>query len=289
MRSRAQIIYVFISCGTLTLRRRKRNRSQARKLCCNWNVRGYELLETFAPRCRYIAQLFFATACFPWIVSAAEVPATLPSVDQIIARLEEADGVRNAALLGYTATRSYVLVNERFKKRAEIIVRVHYTQPGRKSFEVLSQDGSMLLGDRVIKRVIKAEEDGSQNESRQLSRISTANYRLRLSGAEELRGRECYVLDLVPVSKSPYLVQGRAWIDKNDYAVVRIEGFLAKKPSIWLGSPKIIQDYGKQGEFWLPSTSSSITDVPIFGRTTLDIQTSSYEVRPTLDHTRASP
>ncbi len=248
------------------------------------------MLETFAPRCRYIAQFFFATACFPWIVSGAEVPATLPSVDQIIARLEEADGVRNAALLGYTATCSYVLVNERFKKRAEIIVRVHYTQPGRKSFEVLSQDGSMLLGDRVIKRVIKAEEDGSQNESRQMSRINSSNYRLRLSGAEEsFAAASADVLDLVPVSKSPYLVQGRAWIDKNDYAVVRIEGFLAKKPSIWLGSPKITQDYAKQGSFWLPVTSSSTTDVPIFGRTTLGIQTSSYELRPTPDHTRASP
>jgi hypothetical protein len=223
------------------------------------------VLEAFAPRrCGWIARRFFIF--FPWIVGAADVPATLPSVDQIVARLEEADGVRNTALLSYTATRSYLLVNERFKKRAQMIVRVHYTQSGGKSFEVLSQEGSSLLRDRVIKRVIKAEEEGSQNESRQMSRISPANYRLRVSGVEELRGRECYVLDLVPVSKSPYLVRGRAWIDRSEYAVVRVEGLLAKKPSVWVGSPKITQDYAKQGAFWLPSTSSSITDAPIFGR-----------------------
>jgi hypothetical protein len=132
------------------------------------------LLEAFVPHgCLCIPRLCFATAFFPWIIGAAEVPATLPSVEQIIARLEEADGARNTALLSYTATRSYFLVNERFKKYAGMIVRVHYTQPGRKSFEILSQDGSSLLCDRVIKRVIKGEEDGSQNERRLLSRISS--------------------------------------------------------------------------------------------------------------------
>jgi hypothetical protein len=247
------------------------------------------LLETFAPYSRgCLARLFFATAFFHWTVGAADVPVTLPSVDQIIARLEEADGARNTALLSYTATCSYLLVNERFKKRAEMIVRVHYTQPGRKSFEVLSQDGSSVLCDRVIKRVIKGEEDGSQTESRPLSRISLANYRLRVNGAEELHGRDCYVLDLVPVSKSPYLVRGRAWIDRNDYAVVRVEGLLAKKPSVWVGSPKITQDYAKQGAFWLPVSYSSITDAPIFGRTTLSVQTSAYDVRATPDPTGAA-
>jgi hypothetical protein len=221
-------------------------------------------------------------------MGAAQQPATMPSADRVIAQMEMADDARNAALLGYTATRSYILLNERFKKRAEMIIRIHYTQPGRKSFEVLSQDGSSLLCDRVIKRVIKAEEDGSENESRQMSRINSSNYRLSVIGIEELRGRECYVLDLVPLSKSPYLVRGHAWIDMNDYAVVRLEGFLAKKPSIWLGSPKITQDYAKQGSFWLPITSSSITDAPLFGRTTLGIQTSAYEVRTTPDPTSAS-
>jgi len=242
------------------------------------------LLEAFAPyRCGCIARLAIV---FPSIISAAEVPATLPSVDQIVARMEEADGVRNGSLLSYTATRNYVLVNERFKKRAKMTVRIHYTQLGGKSFEVLSEEGSSLLRDRVINRVIKAEEEGSQNESRQTSRISSANYRLRVNGVEELRGRECYVLDLVPKSKSPYLVRGKAWIDKSEYAVVRIEGLLAKKPSLWVGSPKITQDYAKQGTFWLPLTSSSITDAPIFGRTTLDIESSVYEVRAKPDPTR---
>ena len=96
------------------------------------------------------------------------------------------------------------------------------------------------------------------------------------------------VILLMPLSNSPYLVRGRAWIDRNDYAVVRLEGLLAKKPSIWVGSPKITQDYAKQGAFWLPVTSSSITDAPIFGRTTLGIQTSAYEVSATPDPTRAS-
>jgi hypothetical protein len=259
-------------------------------LCCNWNLKGDGLLEAFAPyACGHISRLFLVTAFLPWIVGfAEEPPASLPSVDQIVARLEEADWARNTALLSYTARRSYLLVNERFKKRAEMIVRVRYAQPGSKSFEVLSQDGSSLLCDRVIKRVIKGEEDGSRRESRQMSRISPANYRLRVVGAEELRGRECYVLDLVPRSTSPYLVRGRAWIDKDDCAVVRVEGLLAKKPSIWVGNPKITQDYNKQGAFWLPVTSTTITDAPIFGRTTLSIQTSGYEVRATHDSTRES-
>jgi hypothetical protein len=55
-----------------------------------------------------------------------------------------------------------------------------------------------------------------------------------------------------------------------------------------LGNPKLTKDYAKQGSFWLPVTSSSITGAPIFGRATLGIQTSSYEVRTTPDPTSAS-
>ena len=201
------------------------------------------------------------------------------AVDQIVARMEAADGVRAKELAGYQGTRHYELVNLRFNKRAKVTARVTYTYPGSKSFEVLAEEGSHMLCERVLKRLIRTEQEGSEKAGRPQSRIDFVNYRLRVTGTESIDGRNCYVLELVPLSKSPFLVKGRAWIDASEYAVVRLEGVLAKKPSIWVGSPHITQRYAKHGAFWLPASSVSTTEAPIFGRTDLTIEYAGYEIK----------
>jgi len=216
------------------------------------------------------------------LAGASETPdsvAGLPDAEQIVERMRAADMARSAQLDGYVAVRRYELTNRRFHKQALIVARLTYRSPGEKSFEVISEEGSKMLRDRVLKRVISTEEDASRGANRDLARINLVNYALKVLGTEIADGRTLYVLDLAPKSKSPYLVKGRAWIDASEYALVRMEGAVAKKPSMWVGSPVVKQTYIKSGLFWLPEKNASTTDAPIFGKTDLLIESSGYEIR----------
>jgi hypothetical protein len=207
------------------------------------------------------------------------VPAPLPSAEQIVDRMRAADALRSRQLAGYTATRQYLLNNHRFRKQARIIARVTYKSPGEKSFELTSEEGSRIVCDRVLKRVMEAEADASHDGNRDLARINLLNYDLQVLGTESTDGRNYYVLDLEPKSRSPYLVRGKAWVDASEYALVRLEGTVAKKPSIWVGSPVVRQTYIKSGPFWLPDKNLSTTDAPLFGKTDLAIESSGYEIQ----------
>jgi hypothetical protein len=216
------------------------------------------------------------------LTAAAQAPLSqpaLPSPEQIVERMRAADSARSEQLEGYTAIRRYVLYNHRFHKQGTILARLTYRSPGEKSFEVICEDGSRLIRDRVLKRVIRAEEEASQANQRGLARIDLVNYDIHVLGAETEAGRALYVLALEPKSKSPYLVRGRAWIDATEFALVRLEGVVAKKPSIWVGSPVVRQIYAKSGPFWLPDKNLSTTDAPLFGQTDLTIESSRYEIR----------
>jgi outer membrane lipoprotein-sorting protein len=226
-----------------------------------------------------------ALVALPLLVSLAALaetpvlPAVLPGAEQIVERMGAADAARSAQLEGYTATRVYQLDNHRFHKQARIAARVTYRRPGEKSFEVISEEGMRVICDRVLRRAMATEADASREGNRDLARINLVNYDLKVLGTENAGDRTYYVLALEPKSKSPYLVKGRAWIDANEYALVRMEGVVAKKPSIWAGTPVVRQMYFKSGPFWLPEKNLSTTDAPVFGKTDLAIESSSYEVR----------
>src|SRR5579872_1398074 len=212
------------------------------------------------------------------LVAAEELPPALPSAEQIVERMKEADAVRSSQLQGYTVTRVYQLDNHRFHKQARITAQLTYRSPGEKSFEVIGEEGSRLICDRVLRRVMGAEADASREGNRDLARITLFNYDLKVLGKTTTGGRETYVLALQPKSRSPYLVRGTAWIDANEYAVVRVEGVVAKKPSIWTGFPVVRQTYVKSGPFRLPEKNLSTTDAPVFRKTDLAIESSGYQI-----------
>lgn len=214
-----------------------------------------------------------------WGICTDASAEELPTVGEIVRRMDQADSVRLGALETYTVMRRYELTNHRFKKTASIVARMTYHHPGDKEFEVVSEEGSRIIRDRILKRVMDTESEASHGSNRTLARIDETNYDLSVAGIEQEDGRTLFVLSLTPKSKSPYLIRGRAWIDAQEYAVVRLEGTPAKKPSRFAGSPLIRQSYVKRGQFWVPERNLSVTDAPIFGKTDLLIESTGYEIQ----------
>jgi hypothetical protein len=212
--------------------------------------------------------------------SETPVPAYQPdaSADGIVGRMMEMELTRTANLQEYTSLRHYRLENERFGKVVESTVRATYRAPGDKTFDILSQSGSTAIASRVFHRMLDTEREAASESLRLATRISPENYQFRLVGTDLLEGRRAYVLDISPRNKNKYTIQGRIWLDMEDFAISKVEGSPAKRPSIWAGRTSFVQTYQKHGAFWLAATNASQSESRWFGRTSILVSYSDYRI-----------
>lgn len=212
-------------------------------------------------------------------VSASVAPPNAASsicADDIVAKMNQADETRDRNLRSYTAVRHYTLNGEK-GRRGEMTVRLDYNSTSGKTFHVLAQNGDSGLSRRVFDKVMEAEAETSRKAGDE-SAITPANYQFRFLGEESRDGRNCYVIQLLPRHKSKYLIDGRAWIDKADYALVRLEGRTAASVSFWVGKPYIVQSFQKVGNYWLAASNDSVANAKLVGRMELTINAAEFSV-----------
>ena len=113
-----------------------------------------------------------------------------------------------------------------------------------------------------------------------MGQISWPNSTFQLSGSEELNGRLAYVLAIEPKLDSKFLVKGRIWVDAADYAVVKVEGSPAKRPSFWTNAVSFVQTFEKTGDYWMAASNRSVTEAKMFGEADLVIKHSGYNFKP---------
>ncbi len=207
------------------------------------------------------------------LVTAAELTA-----DEIMQKFRAAEAARDGALKKYSVTRRYAVQNEKRTRTAETTAKIDFRADRGKSYEILAEGGSDGLFRRAIHRVLDSEVDASKSRGREEIRLTPENYGFQLDGMQTADGRECYVVELHPRHKSKYLIDGRVWIDRAEFAIVRLEGRPAASLSFWIGRPMIIQTFQKVGDFWLLSTTQSIADCRFIGRTILYIEASDFDV-----------
>ena len=207
---------------------------------------------------------------------AAEGSGTPPTAEQIVARMAAHDLERQSSVEGYAGMRRYILENLKFKKRAEMLVKVKGDQDGTKHFEVVSEDGWKAAHKHVFRKMLESESETSRPEIRASAKLNSENYEFELVGSRELAGRLAYVLEIRPKRKEKNLFRGRIWVDSQDYALVRAEGNPAKKPSFWTKSIHFVQVYQKSGSLWFPLSTRSVTEAHLFGTTDVNIDYFDY-------------
>jgi hypothetical protein len=214
-------------------------------------------------------------------MAAQDWGSQLPSASEVVAKMIEHDNERQAALHGYAAARRYVLQNSRHHKRAEMLVRVRCLDDGSKEFQTVSASGWSTARNHVFPKLLESESEASLPQFRDRSRITPDNYSFEMVGRDYINGRPAYVIAIAPKTPSKYLVQGRIWIDIDEYAIVRIEGEPAKSPSFWIKSVQFVHTYQKSGLFWFPVCDRSLTDARILGATEVTIEYFDYSPNAT--------
>lgn len=223
--------------------------------------------------------LLIAVSIVP--VVAAQAGNPLPSVDDVLAKMANSDAQRQSELNGYRATRRYIAVNK--KRRAEMLVRVTCSPDGAKQFDILSEEGSHAIRKHVFYKLLNEEAEASRHGTRNTTRLIPENYDFRLVGLESLPTGPAYVLSVRPKTANKYLIDGKIWVDGNDYAIVRIEGQPAHNPSFWVRSVHFVHTYQKVHQFWFASSTYTSSQILIFGTSELMIENSNYALNPPKD------
>ena len=215
----------------------------------------------------------------PASATLTSAQATLTST-QIVEEMARHNQARADGLKHYQSLRHYEVEYKGYsaKINAKLVVEADYDAVSGKTFHIVSQSGSNLLVDKVLKRLLESEKDAEQDKSS--NALTPANYKFRLTGIENLSNRPAYVLEVEPLVESKYLYRGKIWVDAADFAVARIEAEPAKNPSFWISSTAINHQYTKTDGFWLPAQNRSETKVRVGGTAVLTIDYGTYQVVP---------
>jgi outer membrane lipoprotein-sorting protein len=223
---------------------------------------------------------------FPVLLLALAVPLlsqNTPTAQEIVARMTAMNAARNRALQSYSSTRTYQVSYKGFPgdRGAKMVVRLDYSAPDTKRFTVVSEEGSKLLLNRVIRKALESEQEAATEQFRAKSAVTEENYEFKLLGTEPCEGRSCYVLQVKPHHAEKYLYDGRIWIDTADYAIVKVEAKPAKNPSFWISSANIQHRNQKIKDFWLPAENRSTSHVRLGGNAQLTIEYGEYQISGT--------
>ena len=228
--------------------------------------------------------LFAAIGAFATEQGTAASPCSaelnLPG-DEVAARLMSRNAERAQKLLHVDSMRQYSLDYTGFPSAlsAHMQVEASYTAPGTKTFTVISESGSGLIRKHVLHRLLESEQEATSNAAnRDAVALTTANYRFSLLGCASGEGRPRYVMRVEPLRETKFLYRGTIWIDSQDFAVTRIEAEPAKNPSFWTLRSQIHHQYQKIGEFYLPESNRTVTDVRLGGKAVLTIRYLDYKV-----------
>jgi hypothetical protein len=204
-------------------------------------------------------------------------PAQLTAA-QIIDEMQRHNQLRTDALKLWKSTRIYETEYKGYSKTiaARMVIEFSFDVSSGKSFRIVSQSGSKLLCEKVLKRAAESEKEASQEKAS--SALTLANYSFKLVGSENLNGRPAYILQVEPITASKFLIRGKIWIDAAEFALVKVDAEPAKNPSFWIAHTRVLQSYSKTGSFWLPERNRSETRVRVGGVAAFTIDYGSYQI-----------
>lgn len=199
---------------------------------------------------------------------------------QIVDRLAAENGRREAALAEWSSERVYrVEYRGMGGGSASMTVRAEFRAPGEKRLTVLGQQGSKMLCDGVLRKLLASEKEAESRTVRAQSAITNANYVAALEGEEVVNGVRAWRLTLTPRVATKFAVRGRVWVSEDDFGLMRMEGEPAKEVSWWVNRASIDARYQRSGIFWLPERNESVSRVRMGGEAQLTIEYGRYTVR----------
>ncbi len=230
------------------------------------------------PAAQKIAAAFFV-AC----LALSPAPAQQPDQATVIQRIDAAVKARLDSIEAYTVNEHYAVFrgDDETHPVAEMSVKTTYQEKTGKSYSILSQSGSSLIQNAVLKPILDNEKLLNQPGNRESAWLTSANYVMKLKpGApQQLDGRECLVLDISPIRTAPNLIQGTLWVDAKDGSIVQLQGTATKSPSFLTGPAEVLRHYANVSGFAQATRARAVSNSFLFGMTVVTIDYRDYQVQ----------
>jgi hypothetical protein len=197
---------------------------------------------------------------------------------ELIRWIDETELSREAKLAAYTVTEQYTITNTHFSRPAEATIETTYKRGQGKTYRVLSRSGPSLLRNRVLDRLLQEESQISRGRARAQAIITSANYEMKPMGKESVGGTRFDVVQLFPKRRSPYLLNGRMWVDPARMMIVKVEGKPPVSASFFIGRAQVVREYTQIDGFPLAQHSHAVSSSFFFGQSTIDIDYRNYHV-----------
>lgn len=215
---------------------------------------------------------FLHAACAAKPASGA---APTPEIaDAMIVLMERRYQDQLGRLGGYAAHRSIFVSSPFLSKPAHWTLAESYRSPGQRVLKTISSDAPKYLDQFLLDPIVTAETDTAQAELRPAVDITRANYRFTYFRYDA--EQRAHVYQAEPRTEQKYLFRGFIWLDDCDFAVKRIEGSPARRPSIWLRESHFVHELAKFDDLWFPVHHRSAAELRWFGAATLDMTYSQY-------------
>ena len=186
-------------------------------------------------------------------------------------------------LAAYTVTEHYAVFRGRefSKPAAEMLVRTTYKKETGKSYQILSQSGSSLWRNEVLKTLLENEQKMSQPGNVETALINSTNYEMKLdrNAAQTLEGRQCLVLDITPRRKSQYLFNGQLWVDAHDFAIVQLKGTAAKSAVFIANAAEVTRQYADFENVPMATHAEAVSGSALLGQTVIKVDYSGYQMQ----------
>ena len=173
------------------------------------------------------------------------------------------------ALTSYKARRVLTAASMGGRMSATLEALTWLDADGRFSFEVIRQEGSGLIRNRVLIAALEAEQRSRNQGELAQSELTAANYAFRAETGTRDDGLAD--LRLVPLRQTPMLLHGVVTVRPHDGDIVLIAGSPSKSPSWWTTHVVVMRRYGRIAGVRVPLEMASRANVRIAGESTFSM------------------
>ena len=213
------------------------------------------------PRCHLLIALAVAIAT----VGAKEQDAADRSIEQFLARSE--------GLPSYRATRK--LVAENGSRRGWLDAVTAYSPATGLAYEVTAEGGSGYIRNKVLRAVLKGEQEIIAFGEAARSSLEPSNYTFLANGVDA-DGLANVLIS--PRRQERVLISGTMFLRPADGDLVRLQGRLARNPSFWVKNVEIVRKYERIEGAIVPILLESTAQLRMLGEATLRMTYSYSEI-----------
>lgn len=201
------------------------------------------------------ALLFLTTSFAPVIAARLRAPG-----DTALQRFLDSHEPPPAS---YRAVRTLSAAARGGKMSATMTVVTRFDRESGFAFDVISEDGSGVIRNRVLRAALEAERTALQTGEPGRGALSAANYQFGV--IDEAAG--LVKVPLRPRHSGPLLLDGQMWLSASG-DLLQVDGALVKRPSFWTRHVQVVRRWARIHGIRVPVSMESTAQVLLAGEAT---------------------